>query len=327
VAVTKRRALTIALAALAVIATFGIGILVGRELTRPPSVRPQDPSVRYDLGAFAAVAPELLAYRVLLRVPIDLAKPRGIASAPDGTIWACGDRAVIAVDRKGAVTARYALGGEPTCVALGGDGRIFVGMGDHVEVVDPRGAVVSWPDLGSQAIVTSITVNGADVFVADAGNRMVMRFDARGKLAGTIGTGYAVPSPYFDVASAPDGTLWVADPGNQRVRHADLTGKTLAAWGRSSLDIDGFGGCCNPAHLALLPCGSIVTSEKGLLRIKVYEPDGRLAAVVATPADFPASETSLDLATRKANGGEILVLVPGERAVRIYVKKGAASGG
>jgi DNA-binding beta-propeller fold protein YncE len=230
VAVTKRRALTIALAALAVIATFGIGILVGRELTRPPSVRPQDPSVRYDLGAFAAVAPELLAYRVLLRVPIDLAKPRGIASAPDGTIWACGDRAVIAVDRKGAVTARYALGGEPTCVALGGDGRIFVGMGDHVEVVDPRGAVVSWPDLGSQAIVTSITVNGADVFVADAGNRMVMRFDARGKLAGTIGTGYAVPSPYFDVASAPDGTLWVADPGNQRVRHADLTGKTLAAW-------------------------------------------------------------------------------------------------
>jgi hypothetical protein len=85
-------------------------------------------------------------------------------------------------------------------------------------------------------------------------------------------------------------------------------------------------GLCGWLIPATSACG-IVTSEKGLLRIKVYEPDGRLAAVVATPADFPASETSLDLATRKANGGEILVLVPGERAVRIYVKKGAASGG
>ena len=59
----------------------------------------------------------------------------------------------------------------------------------------------------------------------------------------------------------------------------------------------------------------------------MYELDGALSAVVATPADFKAGETSLDLATRKANGGEILVLVPGERVVRIYVKKEAASGG
>ena len=326
-AVTNRRALTIALATVAVAATFGIGILVGRELARPAAVRPQDPSVRYDLGPYASVATELLTYRILLEVPIDLEHPRGIASMPDGTIWACGDRALVAIDRQGVVTARYALGGEPACVAAGSDGRIFVGMGDHVEVVAPGGAVASWPDLGSQAIVTSIAVNGGEVFVADAGNRMVLRFDARGKLVGTIGTGYAVPSPYFDLAAAPDGTLWVADPGHQRVRHVDVGGKTLAGWGRSSLEIDGFGGCCNPAHLALLPCGAIVTSEKGLLRIKVYEPDGALSAVVATPADFKAGETSLDLATRKANGGEILVLVPGERVVRIYVKKEAASGG
>jgi hypothetical protein len=30
---------------------------------------------------------------------------------------------------------------------------------------------------------------------------------------------------------------------------------------------------------------------------------------------------SLPIATRKANGGEVLVLVPGERSVRVYCHK------
>ena len=44
--------------------------------------------------------------------------------------------------------------------------------------------------------------------------------------------------------------------------------------------------------------------------MKVYEPDGTLAAVVAGPADFASAESGMDLATRQANGGEVLVLVP-----------------
>ena len=93
------------------------------------------------------------------------------------------------------------------------------------------------------------------------------------------------------------------------------------------MEVYGFGGCCNPAHIAQLPCGRIVTSEKGLLRVKVYEPDGKLYAVAAVPRDFPAAEKSLDIATRKANGGEILVLVPAARAVQVYAGKTNAGKG
>lgn len=52
-----------------------------------------------------------------------------------------------------------------------------------------------------------------------------------------------------------------------------------------------------------------------------------LLAAVAGPSDLPAAESGLDLATRKANGGEVLVLVPSKRVVRVYVQKEATADG
>jgi hypothetical protein len=317
----------VALTAVAVLATFGIGVFAGREIFRAPA-RPQDQAWSYDLDQFSRVPSDLERYRLELRIPVDLAEPRGLASQPDGTVLVCGDRALLAVDRGGAVLARYPLEGEPTCVSVGGDGRIYLGLGDHVEVIEPaseetarpRGAPRAWSDLGPQAIVTSIAAAGANVFVADAGNRAVLRFDTGGKLLGRIDGDWVVPSPYFDLAAQPDGTLWVANPGRHLLLHFTSEGRLLGSWGGESTAPEGFLGCCNPVHIALLPCGSLVTSEKGILRVKVFESEGRLTGVAALPADFSATERSVDLATRKANGGEILVLVPGERAVRVYCK-------
>ncbi len=321
-----RRWLTIALAAVALAAVFTIGLLVGREIARPaPSSADTEPL--YDLEPYTEVDPDLLVWRVLVEVPIALSKPTGIASLPDGAIAVCGDRSLLVIDRTGTVLQRWDLDGEPTCVAAGTDGTLYVGFPDHVEVVHRGTAGTTvWPGLGPQAIVTSIAVVGSDVLVADAGNRMIMRFTAGGRLAGTIGDDYAVPSPYFDVAGGPDGTLWVTDPGHRTLRHCTIEGKLLGSWGTSSLDIEGFGGCCNPVHIAVCPCGSIITAEKGLPRVKVYEPDGTLASVVAGPSDFASGETGLDLAARDANGGEVLVLVPSKRVVRVFVKKEADVG-
>jgi len=313
----------IALGAVALAGVFGIGLFAGRELTRSREA-PDAPTFRYDLQPFAEASSKLLRYRLLREIPLELRQPRGIAAGPDGRLYVCGDRVLLVLDRNGDVVQRRELEGEPTCVAAGGDGTIYVGMQDHLEVLDPAGGIRSWPDLGAEAIVTSIAVTAGGVFVADAGNRAVLRFDTGGMLVGRVGADFRIPSPYFDVASGPDGTLWVADTGRQTLRHYTAEGRLLGAWGKASLDIDAFGGCCNPAHVAVLPCGSLVTSEKGLLRVKVYEPDGKMTAVVALPKDFSSRETSLDLATRKANGGEILVLVPGQRVVRVYCRKAAA---
>jgi hypothetical protein len=315
----------IALGAVAAAGVFGIGLFAGRELF-PRQEVPAAPAWRYELEPFGRAPAELLRYRLLREVRLDLREPRGIAVGPDGRLYACGDRALLALDAGGKLLQRWELEGEPTCVAAGSDGILYLGMQDHLEVLDPAGGNRSWPDLGGQAIVTSIAVTPAGVFVADAGNREVLRFDAGGMLAGRIGADYLIPSPYFDLASAPDGTLWVADTGRLTLRHYTVEGRLLDSWGKASLDIDAFGGCCNPAQLAALPCGRLVTGEKGLLRVKVYEPDGTLQAVVALPGDFPPGQSSLDLATRRANGGEILVLVPGKHVVRIYCLKAASDG-
>ena len=112
-------ALTAALAAVALAATFGIGILVGREIARPAAAAPPGAPPVYDLGPYGTVAPELLAYRVLVEVPVALSKPRGVAAAADGTIFVCGDRSLLEIDRTGAVKRRWDLDGEPSCVAAG----------------------------------------------------------------------------------------------------------------------------------------------------------------------------------------------------------------
>jgi len=53
-----------------------------------------------------------------------------------------------------------------------------------------------------------------------------------------------------------------------------------------SIDIDGFLGCCNPARITTLMDGSFVTSEKGVVRIKIYDQSGKFKSVVAPPALF-----------------------------------------
>ncbi len=321
------RALRIGLVAVALAAALAIGVLVGREMMKPQPT-PRDAPAMAVTAPPPAAAPELLSYRILARVALDLAVPRGIASMQDGSIWVCGDRVLERVERAGAVKSRIALDGEPTCVALGPAGRILVGMADHVEVVDPAtGSADSWAPLGPQAIVTSISSGASGIYVADAGNRMVMRYDPSGRLLGRFDKGFVVPSPYFGVAAAADGTVWIANPGRQAVLHYRPEGALMASWGKASLDADGFAGCCNPAAIALLPCGSLVTAEKGFIRVKVHEPDGKLVSVVAQPGDFPPAEVSVRLATRQANGGEILVLLPWQREVRVYVRKGASASG
>jgi hypothetical protein len=130
-----------------------------------------------------------------------------------------------------------------------------------------------------------------NVFVADAGNRIIVRYDMVGNVVKTIGEkdpernipGFVVPSAYFDLAVSGDGLLRAVNPGRLRIEAYTMDGDFEFSWGRSSMDIDGFCGCCNPANIAVLPSGGFVTCEKGLVRVKVYDSEGRFVGVVAGP--------------------------------------------
>jgi len=286
------------------------------------------PEFTYDLSELRKVDPALVHYEQAASVPTGMTTPRGIAVGGDGQLFVAGDTGVGAFDPAGRPVGRFETGAAPHCIAVGQTGTVYVGLKDHVEVYDAAGKrAAAWEGLGPRAYVTSLAVGEADVFVADAGNRVLMRYDPAGGLVNRIGEqdeakhapGLVVPSPYLDVALGPKGMLWLVNPGRRRVECYTYDGAFRFAWGKYSMKIEGFCGCCNPTHLAVDAEGHFITSEKGLPRVKVYDEEGNFRSVVATPADFAKGAVGLDVAADAK--GRILVLDPSRRQVRIFVKK------
>ncbi|NJO93063.1 MAG: hypothetical protein HC831_31980 [Chloroflexia bacterium] len=80
--------------------------------------------------------------------------------------------------------------------------------------------------------------------------------------------------------------------------------------------MDGFSGCCNPSHAALLSDGSFVTAEKGLERVKIHNANGDLKCVVAKPNQFIEGTVGLDLAVDSKD--RIFILDPEKKMIRIF---------
>jgi hypothetical protein len=239
-----------------------------------------------------------------------------------------GGRHVVTLDDTGRELARWDVGPAPNCLAVGEDGVVYVGFRDHVETFTSNGSRrATWERMGQEAVVTCVAVAGDDVVVADAGNRVVWRFNTGGQLLNRIAekdrsrgeNGLLIPSPYFDLAFAPGGALWIVDPGRHELRHYSLTGERKTSWKRASMTADGFSGCCNPTHIAIRPDGTFVTSEKGFVRVKLYGPDGEFLGFVAGTEQFIEGTRGLDLAVDSRN--RILVLDPVRRTVRVFLDK------
>ncbi|MHB1034795.1 MAG: NHL repeat-containing protein [Pirellulales bacterium] len=300
----------------------------------------------YDVADLRRIDPALIQYAETGRIPTGFAEVHGLAVGPEDQIYVAGDKAIRVFDKDGARRSEIATGESPRCLAVAGPqqvgpGSLYVGFKDHVEVYDPAGArKARWEGLGPKAVLTSIAVSEEDVYAADFGNRIVLRYSGAGKLLGRIGQkdearkvpGFLIPSPYFDIAMGADGLLRVANTGCHRIEAYTPEGDLEFSWGKPSVRIDGFCGCCNPTHFAILPNGSFVTTEKGIPRVKVLDADGKLVCVVAGPKELAADggidvgdkgETApmqgIDVAVDSRE--RILLLDPAAKCVRVFVRK------
>jgi len=304
------------------------------------------------LDEYINVDPALLHYQQVAEFAVPLEESRAIAAGPEDAIYIAGDECVVVLTAEGTTipgrddsAPAIPLAAAPTCLAVGlaehaHPGRIYVGVGDHVETFSPRGdAVATWESLGEKAVLTSIAVAEEDVFIADAGNRVVWRFHVDGERMGKIGEpdpqrgirGFVIPSPYFDVAVTHEPLLRVVNPGARRVEAFTFDGDPMIHWGEAGPDIDRFFGCCNPVNMCLLPDGRFVTAEKGLPRVKVFSIGGEFESVVAgpkhlTPTATKAAETRsnhqmkiFDIAADSR--GRVLVLDPHQPSVRVFERK------
>ena len=327
-ALPRSRTAALAVAVLLIAAVAALVALLSRGGGAGSGLGPQ---FTYDVSRYERTDPRLIGYSEAAAWPVPFAQARGIATGPDSRVYVAGDSAIAVYGAAGARQGDIRLPAPAMCLAVEAD-AIYAGMTDHVEVLEPTGASrAAWDRLGGKARLTSIAVASNAVYVADAGAREVLRYSKAGEILGRI-RGFIVPSPYLDVAVGPDGLLRVADPGRHRIETYAADGSMLSSWGRPSIGMDGFAGCCNPVHFAMLPSGEFVTSEKGLTRCKVCDPAGKLLCVVAGPEAFRrAGDAGAARGPNDAGGGcdvavdragRVLILDPAAKAVRVFVKKG-----
>ena len=251
----------------------------------------------------------------------------GIAVDAQNRIYLAGRGGVIVRDDQGAETMALKTGADPQCVTVDEEGRIYIGLATRVEVYSAEGELLtSWGEEGDGpgqfSVITDIAVSGPNVYVADAGNRCVHRFDTTGDFINDIGRrdpeegflGLICPSPHLDCVVAADGTLLINNPGRLRVESYRADGEFLGSWGEAGMAADRFCGCCNPTDIALMPDGRIVTTEKGIPRVKVYDQEGRMLAYVP-PETFPADASGMDVAV----GGDGLIYVADPSTGKVHV--------
>ncbi|MBW7992152.1 MAG: hypothetical protein FVQ84_19350 [Planctomycetes bacterium] len=264
-----------------------------------------------------------------------------IALDSQGSIYIAGDKSVRIFAESGKLLDEIVLPGVPRSLTVADDGKIYVGIINHIEVYSRQGkTLASWESLGDRALLTSIAVSGRDVFVADAGNRIVLHYDTNGNLINRIGgkdadrniPGFVIPSPYFDLVMRRDELLRVVNPGLHKIEAYTFDGDLEFSWGKYSTNVEGFCGCCNPINIAVLGDDSFVTCEKGLARIKIYDPEGAFVGVVAGPEQFGVTAHVCTTPEQCQSGGfdvavdaqdRIFILDTIKNVVKIFSRKKA----
>lgn len=321
---------------LAVLTAGACGVLGFLLANRKPVLTPMSTNSRSApragedeiIESFLKVDPKLIIAKEDARLKTGLKELRAIAVGPEDRVYAAGDKCFVVFGADGNVASRVDLDKTPSCLAVAADGTVYVGAWDHVQVFDAKGVRTAvWEKPGPTAWLTSIAVDEKNVYAADFGDKTVIKFDKQGKIQGRLGepgkvagTGkYEVPSPYFDVAVDGQGAPWVAHTGRRLMETYKEDGSLSSAWGKSGPQIEKFSGCCNPSHFTMRKDGSFVTSEKGLVRVKIHAANGDLVGVVAAAKDFEKGIHGLDLAVDSKD--RILVADPGTSSVRIYSLK------
>ncbi|WP_440862356.1 NHL domain-containing protein, partial [Streptomyces capoamus] len=157
------------------------------------------------------------------------------------------------------------------------------------------------PD-GQLAFPADVALGGGAILVADHANHRIRRIDGTGTLTTIAGDGLrgfagdggeavrarlGFPSA---LAVAPDGTVFVADEMNHRIRRIDPSGviDTVAGDGsRGDGEGDGDGGpACrarlnSPCAVAVDAVGRLYVGEAGVPRVRRIDGDGLISTVVA----------------------------------------------
>ena len=282
---------------------------------------------KLDMDRIKSVDPNLVTYRETRNYRINARKAGGIAVAGE-KIYLAADTFLQVFDYEGMQMLKVTLSEPAGCLEISERDDIIIGYRNSLALYSSAGEE-KWRSepLDERAVITALALKDGTIFAADAGNRAVHRFTAEGiyidsfegKTSIEGNHGFIVPSPYFDLGVNPDGELWVVNPGKHALENYTDDGKLRSFLENISPEIEGFSGCCNPAHIAIMADGSFLTSEKGVVRIKIHEASGELATVVAPPDKFTEDGEAPDVAVDER--GIVYALDYDRNMIRIFEPK------
>jgi RHS repeat-associated protein len=205
----------------------------------------------------------------------------------------------------------------PADVAVGADGTLYIAeQGAHrVRRVSPDGRIETVAGTGDPGFrgdggpanaarlrrprAVAVDDQGS-LFIADTLNDRVRRVDPDGSIRTVAGGGpvlgddgpattAALRSPE-DVAIAADGTLLIADTGQDRVRRVLADGTIITVAGGGTRDGDGASGQSSrlraPAAIAVMPGGGVMVAERSTHRVRrlAFALPGFIAGNLAIPS-------------------------------------------
>ena len=277
--------IVLALAIIIIIGKDFIGNKAGKNIVNP---------YEYNVDEYRKVDSTIILFREVNSFSLNADNPVALAVSGKQIIVVF-EKILLKYDYSGKELLRKELPDTASCITIAANNEIWVGTRHSVALFDQGGTLLKrWNSFGDRSVITSLAVSGENVYVADAGNRIVYHCNTSGQILGKIGEkneqkgvpGYILPSPYFDLAIDDNGLLWVANTGRHSLENYNMDGSLRTSWGIASFKIEGFTGCCNPAQFALMADNSFITSEKGMPRIKWYDQEGHLKGVVASPDMF-----------------------------------------
>lgn len=213
--------------------------------------------------------------------------------------------------------ALLALLNGPTGVAPASDGSLYIAdMGNkRIRRVDPRGIITTVSGNGTTGrsgdgdLAVNAQANGSfqadvdaagNVYIADMGNDVIRKVGTDGVMstvAGNAARGYggdggpatdATLQLPFGVAAAPDGSFYIADSFNHRIRRVTPDGTVMTVAGNGAPGFLGDGGPALAGSFAGIigidvdRFGNLFIADSGNNRIRLVTPNGFLWTVVGT---------------------------------------------
>jgi len=198
------------------------------------------------------------------------------------------------IDTTGLEINKTSIENNPTCLYVN-ESNIFIGYKNHIMLLSKNGLIINKSNLiSNNTYFTSISASNSKIFVADAGNKEIVVFNYsleiinsfKGESGVSDKHGFILPGKHFAIALNKNNELWAVNPGIHALQNYSENGKLRGYWNKSSFNLDGFSGCCNPSYISFLSNNYFVTSEKGLVRIKIHKPSGEFYSVVAPNKSF-----------------------------------------